>query len=85
MKQLDQRVAKLEKIMAERLPNLSGMSVEQLGRLLVDNIDNPARTDLLYRAMSDQQLDELGVAISEELAARAAKADALPPQQDDHA
>ena len=59
MKLLDQRVSKLEKAMNERPPNLYGMSVEELVKLLHDNIHNVDRTDLILRGMSDEQMDQV--------------------------
>jgi hypothetical protein len=74
MKQLDQRVTKLEKAMAESLPNLKGMLVDQLMKLLMDNRDNRARTDLIYQAMSVEQLEAMYAWSREELTARARRA-----------
>jgi hypothetical protein len=67
MSQLDKRVSKLGKIMAERPPNLAGVSIERLAKMLAGSINNPVRTDLLLCAMSGEQLGELYAAGLEEL------------------
>jgi len=75
MKLLDQRVSKLEKAMNERPPNLYGMSVEELGKLLRDNVEDPVRTDLILRGMTEEQLEQVYTVFGEKLAASRA----LPP------
>jgi hypothetical protein len=56
MKQLDQRVSKLEEVMGNRPPRLDGMSLHELEELLKAN---PASGDLILTAMSDEQLEEM--------------------------
>ena len=67
MKQLDQRVSKLEKAMNERPPNLAGKSVEDLMKLLNND---PARMDLIIRAMSEEQIEAMLAELSARIEAR---------------
>lgn len=53
MKQLGQRVSKLEEAMSKRPPRLDGMSPRELLELLRTD---PSCTDLIMAAMSEEQM-----------------------------
>jgi len=66
MKQLGQRLAILEKALGERPPCLHGLSVQELARLVEADRDDPYRLDALLSAMTDEQVELMYAAMSEE-------------------
>jgi len=71
MKQLGQRLSILEKALGQRQPCLRGLSVQELARLLEADIADPDRMDVLLNAMSDEQVEQMYAAMTDELAVRA--------------
>lgn len=66
LKQLGQRLAVLEKALGERPPCLHGLSVQDLARLLEAEIAYPYRMEVLLNALSDDQVEQMYAAMSEE-------------------
>jgi hypothetical protein len=70
VKQLQQPLAVLEAL-ATPVPCLQGMSIGDLATLLQTAKDDPDHLDALFNAMSDEQVDQMYAAMTDELAARA--------------
>jgi len=73
MKQLDQRVSKLELVMGNRPPRLEGKSTQELVELLEANLADPKRLDLIFAGVSEEQLDALIERANQRIAARRAE------------
>jgi len=71
MNQLDKRVSKLEQAMNSRPPRLEGKSMQELVELILANVADPKRLDLIISGMNVEQLDAIIELLRQELANRA--------------